>query len=198
LESHGQRAIDALPGISGAIVSMIDNEASFCDAGCPRCNGRSLEAGIADIYSTFCEIADQRQGGLKVAMYDWWLPARLVEQVPAQLPGGSLIIGRSARGIPFTALESSWTGHITDIRDGALSWHARHPAALGNPCHHLLGHFCEAWPDADFSADIFGPKEKSLLFLRDAFDSAELVPSYVIQGKRRLCQLRPLGIFGGI
>jgi hypothetical protein len=114
-KSMARDAIAGLPGISGVIVSMIDNEASFCDASCPRCGGRSLRKGIADVFSTFSGIAEQRTGGFKLAMYDWWLPAELVDEVTGKLPAGSLVIGRSARGISFSAREGLWSGKIADI-----------------------------------------------------------------------------------
>jgi len=81
----------------------------------------------------------------------------------------------------FLAIVREIAADELDNLEGTLSWHLRHPDALGNPCHHILGHFSETWPDADFSAGIFVPKRKSLLFLRDQFDPAEFVPSYAIQ-----------------
>ncbi len=112
-------AIAALPGLAGVIVSMIDNEASFCDETCPRCKGRSLNLGISDVYSTFMEMAAQREGGLKLAMYDWWLPPALTDSLMERLPTGSLVIGRSARGIRWSAPDGSYSGDVSDISNVA-------------------------------------------------------------------------------
>jgi hypothetical protein len=114
-KSMTQDAMAALPGLSGVIVSMIDNESSLCDTSCPRCEGRSMEKGILDIYTTFTELAVARPKPLRIALYDWWMPTTLVEQIQAILPAGSLIIGRSARGLRFTSADGSWSGHIEDI-----------------------------------------------------------------------------------
>ncbi len=108
-------ALGATPALDGVIVSMIDNEASFCDATCPRCEGRSLEAGILDVFRTFTAIASSRPHPLKIAMYDWWMPATVTGKIMEELPDGSLIIGRSARGMKFEAPDGFWSGRVADI-----------------------------------------------------------------------------------
>ena len=45
------------------------------------------------------------------------------------------------------------------------AWCKRNPGALFNPCHDLLGHLEEAWPNLDFRNDLFGPKRASLVSL---------------------------------
>ncbi len=114
-KSFARAAIAALPELDGVIVSTIDNEASLCDASCPRCEGRSMEKGIVDIYSTFSDIAITRPNPLRIALYDWWMPVTLVDKILTKLPQGSLTIGRSARGTLFTAADGSWSGHVQDI-----------------------------------------------------------------------------------
>ena len=65
--------------------------------------------------------------------------------------------------------------------EAAIAWHHAHPGVLGNPCHRMLGHFVEAWPDVDFSTDFLAPKRKSLIFLKHHFDPAEWIPAHFIQ-----------------
>jgi hypothetical protein len=62
------------------------------------------------------------------------------------------------------------------------AWHHRHPGQIGNPCHRIRGHLHSAWPDLDFSKDLFEPKRKSLDFLINQFDPSEFVPCYAIAG----------------
>ena len=117
-KSMARDAIASLPDLEGVVVSMIDNEAAFCDASCPTCNGRSLEKGILDIFSVFETIASERkQGGksFRLAIYDWWLPPELVSKITGRLPEGSLVIGRSARGVEVGPPDHSWRGAISDI-----------------------------------------------------------------------------------
>jgi hypothetical protein len=114
-KSMARDAIQSLPGLSGAIISMIDNEASFCDVTCPRCQGNSLSKGIVDVFRTFGEIAERHPRRLRLAMYDWWIPEGLMEAMFAELPSGSLVIGRSSRGVAFHPPDGSWEGVTTDI-----------------------------------------------------------------------------------
>jgi hypothetical protein len=108
-------AIASLSGIRGLIVSMIDNEAAFCDPTCERCEGRSLEVGILDVFETFTTIAGARDNPLQLAVYDWWMPEPVVTEIIRKLPEGSLLVGRSARGMEFRSADGSWSGEILDI-----------------------------------------------------------------------------------
>jgi len=69
-----------------------------------------------------------------------------------------------------------------DNLDEVEAWNEKHPGQLGNPCHRIRGHLESAWPDADFTGNLFAPKRRSLEFLVNEFDPAELIPVYVIQG----------------
>jgi len=88
----------ALPDIAGVHLGVVDNEANFCDTDCPRCQGRTMARQLEDIYQTFAEVKAARQGDFRIAIYDWWLPAELLERLPSIVGHDALVIGRSSQG----------------------------------------------------------------------------------------------------
>jgi hypothetical protein len=109
-----QAAFVELPEIRGVHVGLVDNEASFCDATCPNCRGESAEQGIIDVFSTIGEVARGRDR-FRLAVYDWWLNDAAIEKVLPALPEGSLLIGRSARGLKQTIDGAPVPGEVEDI-----------------------------------------------------------------------------------
>jgi hypothetical protein len=90
-------AFAALPGIAGVHLGVVDNEASFCDATCPKCRGETGARQLEDLYATLAEVKRGRPD-FRIAIYDWWLPKELLARLPAIVGSDALIIGRSSQG----------------------------------------------------------------------------------------------------
>lgn len=107
-------ALDAVPGIRGIHLGMVDNEASFCDSSCPRCGGKSRETGMLEVYRCLGEIAQGRKD-FRMAVYDWWFPPDVLTKLPDLLPQNSLLIGRSAQGFRQVIDGKELPGQVEDM-----------------------------------------------------------------------------------
>lgn len=90
-------AFSAVPDIAGVHLGLVDNEASFCDASCPKCKGTTGAQLVEDLYSTLRAIKNGR-AEFRIAIYDWWLPEGLMERLSGIIGDDALVIGRSSQG----------------------------------------------------------------------------------------------------
>ncbi len=108
-------AFAALPELTGVHLGVMDNEANFCDATCPRCRGETVVRQGLDIYGTFADIRRARGGDFRIAVYDWWLPDEILPPLQTLLGPGTVVIGRSSQGHTQTMDGVPVEGTVADM-----------------------------------------------------------------------------------